>query len=60
MKELSAMMQDGDINDLEIEYKKALNNSKDHFYFCGRVYKIEYAKHLLNYANQINSAVRRD
>lgn len=54
------MMQDGDINDLEIEYKKALNNSKDHFYFCGRVYKIEYAKHLLNYANQINSAVRRD
>jgi Fe-S cluster biosynthesis and repair protein YggX len=60
MKELSMLIRSKDINNLEIEYKKALDASKEHFYFQGKVLETTYAKHLLDYANKVNSSVRRD
>lgn len=60
MKELAMMIRSNDITNLEIEYKRALDESKEHFYFQGKVLKTTYAKHLLDYANKVNSSVRRD
>jgi len=60
MKELSMLIISRDIEKLEIEYRKALDESEEHFYFQGKVLKTTYAKHLLDYANKVNSSVRRD
>lgn len=60
MKNLAMMIQSGEIENLDIEYKKARELSKEEFYFQGRLINIDYAKHLLDYVNQISSTVRRD